>query len=215
MGLWTGWNPGLQYVLFDIKGSLPEKSKERILPELNLISLAESIEEQEKKEKEPPLVRISTPICYDDAFPDVCNPLSECGSELLMNLTDDSWSLKKCAEYQHFVVSSFRAIELRTTLARSTNSGYTVVVSPTGKVLQDLPLFEEAAGLFKIPIYPKKRTTYEKLGNWLPHILFLIILFVTVREWVFRNEEPEAVSQRKIKTGKKKRKGAKSKKSGK
>ena len=215
MGLWTGWNPGLQYVLFDIKGRLPEKTRERILPEMNLISLAESLEEQKEKEREPPLVRISTPICYDDAFPDVCSPLSECGSELLMNLTDDSWSMKKCSEYQHFVVSSFRAIELRTTLARSTNSGYTVVVSPTGKVIQDLPLFEETAGLFKIPIYPKKRTTYERLGNWLPHILFIIILSVTIKEWIFRNEEPEARSQRKIKMKKKKRKDGKSKKSGK
>ncbi len=190
----SGWHPGLQYVFYDIQGRHPE---ERPLREVNVISLEESLEQQVKKEEARPVVRVSTPICYDDAFPDVCTPLFKNGSELLMNLTDDSWSQKKCAEYQHFVASAFRAIELRTTLARSTNSGYTSVVLPTGKILADLPLFSETAGFFKIPIYRRTRTTYSILGNWLPKLLLAVLLALGAREWLRLGEPSEARSERK------------------
>lgn len=204
----TGWHPGNQYVYYDIKGSYPD---EKIIPPVNVITLKDSAEEQKKKEKEKPLIRISTPICYDDSFPDVCTPMFLNGSELLINLTDDSWSMQKSSEYQHFVVSSFRAIELRIPLARSTNSGYSCVISPTGKVLFDMPLFEECAGFYNIPVYERKKTIYSSLGSWLPWAirLSLIVLFFFERERLY---EPEDVpSERKIKKGKRKT-GSKKKK---
>lgn len=209
LGLPTGWHPGLQYVLYDIKCRYPE---EKQIPEVNVISLKDSFDEQKEKENESPFVRISTPICYDDSFPDVCTPLSKNGSEILMNLTDNSWSGTETAEYQHFVVSSFRAIELRTTLARSTNSGYSVVVSPSGKILGDLPLFEEASGFFKIPVFKRESTVYSRLGNWLPHTLVIFALFTGILEWLKKDENPEVPSERKkLKAGKTKKSGKKAK----
>ncbi|TYT76798.1 hypothetical protein [Treponema phagedenis] len=37
------------------------------------------------------------------------------------------------AEYQHYAVAMYRTIELRTSMIRSTNSGYTVAINPYGK----------------------------------------------------------------------------------
>ena len=198
----TGWHPGNQYVYYDIKGSAP---KNKVIPPVSVINLNDSAEQQKAKEKEPPLVRVSTPICYDDSFPDVCIPMFKNGSELLINLTDDSWSQQITSEYQHFVVSSFRAIELRTTLARSTNSGYSCVISPKGEILFDMPLFEEKAGYYNIPVYAHKKTVYSILGSWLPWLFRLVFILVAVKEYLERNIPEEPLSERSLKKKRKKK----------
>ena len=131
------------------------------------------------KDGEP--VTFTTPICFEDAFPGVCRQLFLQGSELFINITNDSWSLTKSAEYQHFVISSFRAQEFRTTLVRSTNGGYTVVVDPVGNIIAELPLFESASIQVEVPIYEREITVYALLGDWLPYLLILCIFLYYLR----------------------------------
>ena len=121
-------------------------------------------------------VTISIPICFEDAFPMVCRALFRAGSEVFVNITNDSWSMTNSAEFQHFAIASFRAIEFRTTLIRSTNSGYSVVVNPKGQVIADMPLFEEAALYTSVPIYQRQVTVYCMFGNWLPALCFILVL---------------------------------------
>lgn len=200
IGISAGWTPGDQYVYFDIPAHAPHQNEKSAV---KIISLAGS--PNDSAAAETPYVRVSTPICFDDAFPDVCRPLVENGSELFMNITDDSWSKTKSSEYQHFAVAVYRAIELRTTLARSTNSGYSVVVNPKGTVLADMPLFEESALFYKIPIYKKKTTVYLAAGNWLPHTAALLVIAFEVLQFLFRAVSPEVPSERK-KSAKQKKK---------
>lgn len=130
--------------------------------------------------KDGTIINFATPICFEDAFPRLCASLHNLGSELLINLTDDSWSQTKSAEYQHFVVASYRSIELRTTLVRSTNSGYSCIVDPKGMVTADLPLFT-AAGLYKdVPIYEYKTTFYARFKDWLPILSYITIILCAV-----------------------------------
>lgn len=201
IGISAGWATGNQYVYFDVPAS-PPPAKKNISKTIyldssgNLLTRTESNKPYQKRFYGPgprpfidpaddtsdplfsPRVRFSAPICFGDAFPDVCRPLVNYGSELFMNITDDSWSKTRSSEYQHFVIAAFRAIELRTTLARSTNSGVSVVVDRNGVILDTLPLFEACAGFFKIPIYKRVRTTYLKLGNWLPNLCLLLVVLV-------------------------------------
>ncbi|MBQ0166079.1 MAG: apolipoprotein N-acyltransferase [Treponema sp.] len=123
-------------------------------------------------------VHFSAPVCFEDAFPSVCRQLFLAGSEVFMNITNDSWSLKKSAEYQHYIMSSFRALEFRTTLVRTTNGGYTTVTGPNGTILTDLPLFEEASVLAEVPIFEREITTYAELGDWIPVVAFVILLLL-------------------------------------
>ena len=120
------------------------------------------------------------------------------GTELFVNITDDSWSQKKSSEYQHFVVSSYRAIETRTTMARSTNSGYSVVIDPTGKIIHDMPLFEATSSFFQIPVYQRKQTTYMTFVNWLPKIIIVFVLIVSTLVYINLNKPLEPNSERKI-----------------
>lgn len=127
-------------------------------------------------------IHFSTPICFEDAFSSLCAHLHNLGSELIINLTDDSWSHTKSAEYQHFVVASYRSIELRTTLIRSTNSGYSCIVNPKGIVTDDLPLFTEAGLYADVPIYPYQITFYARFKDWLPSMCYLIIIgFIIIK----------------------------------
>ena len=127
-------------------------------------------------------VFFTTPICYEDAFPSLCAGLHEKGSDLLINLTNDSWSKIESAEYQHFAIAYFRAIELRTTLVRSTNGGYTCVINPKGELLNSLPLFKEGAMQVDIPIYSHKTTPYALFKDWLPLLLFIILIIYILKQ---------------------------------
>ncbi|QEK04104.1 apolipoprotein N-acyltransferase [Treponema phagedenis] len=121
-------------------------------------------------------VRFATPICYEDAFPSVCAHLHQQGSELLINLTNDSWSKTASAEYQHYAVAMYRTIELRTSMIRSTNSGYTVAINPYGKTIASLPLFVQDGFFLSMPVYPHTMTFYARYKDWLPLLLFCTFL---------------------------------------
>ncbi len=125
-------------------------------------------------------VAFTTPICFEDAFTDVCRPLFNMGSEIFINITNDSWSRMASAEYQHFIVASYLAIEYRTPLLRCANSGYSVLVEPSGRILHDLPLFKEDAMGISIPVYGHKATIYSKYGDILVHsiLIFLALMLV-------------------------------------
>ena len=189
----AGWSPGDQYVLFDVPAHNPVN---KILPAVKIVSLAQRADEQKRDEDAPPYVRFGTPICFDDTFPEVCTPIVKNGAELLMNLTDDSWSKLDSAEYQHFAVAAFRAIELRTTLARSTNAGFSAVVDPAGRIKNSMKNFTADSMFTAIPVYKRECTVYMRFGNWLPKLIFLFIIanavcvFVCVKTGRF--EEPES-----------------------
>ena len=129
-------------------------------------------------------IRFAAPICFEDAFPTLCADLHNQKSNILINLTNDSWSKTASAEYQHFAVAYFRAIELRTPLVRSTNGGFTCVVDPIGNVTASLPLFTADALSVSVPIYPYRRTFYAQWKDWLP-ALFLAIALIAAAAYRF------------------------------
>ncbi len=203
VGISAGWTPGNQYVYFDVPCRITQNFK---LPAVKDIDLTKSYEQQHLEENKPYTTRIACPICFDDAFTDIMRPLFLNGTELFINITDDSWSRKDSSELQHFVIASYRAIEYRTTLVRSSNAGYSVVVDPSGKIIADLPLFEDAALSCDIPVYKRTMTTYARFGNWLPYLC--IIIFFSCAIWSYFNFVPYDYipSERKSKKDKKKKK---------
>jgi len=122
--------------------------------------------------------RFATPICFEDAFSALVARLHDTGSNLIVNLTNDAWSKTDSAEMQHFAIASFRTIELRTTMVRSTNGGYSVVIGPDGRILDDLPLFQSASKLVRVPIYRNVKTFYARFGDWFPALAALVLLLV-------------------------------------
>ncbi|MCR4953333.1 MAG: apolipoprotein N-acyltransferase [Treponema sp.] len=177
VGISAGWSQGTQLTYFEIPCDYTSPDYEPIKKIINsTIPYSEAKAQDNKK----PTVKIAAPICFDDSFTDVIRPLFLNGAELFVNMTDDSWSKTKSSEYQHFVIASYRSIEYRTTLLRSTNSGYSVVLDPAGRILADMPLFEEAACAFDVPIYKRTMTTYARFGNWLPYLCIAIFAIYSI-----------------------------------
>jgi apolipoprotein N-acyltransferase len=118
-----------------------------------------------------------TPICFEDAFADLCRQYFLEGADLLVNLTNDSWSRKKSAQIQHWAIARIRAIENRRTLVRSTNSGVSCVVDAWGKNIEEVPQFEAAAVTVDIPIYKTGiPTIYTRFGDWFARICTLLLI---------------------------------------
>lgn len=121
------------------------------------------------------VVHFGAPICFEDAFPDVCRNFSLRGADLLINLTNISWSLTDSAEIQHWASARFRAIEARRTLVRSTNGGVSCVVGPHGEVIDSLPLFTPTARYIQVPVYRSAEPTlYVRFGDWFPLAALLL-----------------------------------------
>ena len=209
IGISAGWYPGDQYVFFEIPC---KTTKEYRLPAVKNITLTQSYQEQKDEENRPVTVKIATPICFDDSFTDIMRPLYLNGAELFVNLTDDSWSKKRSSEIQHFVISSYRAIEYRTTLVRSCNAGYSVVLNPAGKIIAEMPLFEQASITVDVPIFERKMTTYAKFGNWLPYSAIVFLVFFAIYYFFSFEHSDYIKSERKLKLNKVNKKHKKKKK---
>jgi apolipoprotein N-acyltransferase len=148
-------------------------------------------------------VSFGAPICFEDAFPDVCRQFYLRGADVLINLTNISWSRTISAEIQHWAAARFRAIESRHTLVRSTNGGVSCVVDPYGRNLVSLPLFESTARYVQVPVYdPGRMTPYIAYGDWfaLAAVLLFavsaVILMIKEFRPAFFNERAASIGQR-------------------
>lgn len=83
-------------------------------------------------------LKVAPLICYEDIVSGIGRTAIQAGAELLVNLTNDAWFGRSVAALQHHQIASFRAIETGRYLVRSTNTGFTAVVSPTGKTSASL-----------------------------------------------------------------------------
>jgi apolipoprotein N-acyltransferase len=127
------------------------------------------------------MLRFGAPICFEDAFPDLCREFSLRDADLLVNLTNISWSLTDSAEIQHWASARFRAIESRRALLRSTNGGVSCLVGPRGEVMKELPLFAPASCYVEVPIYRSASPTlYVRWGDWFPRAALLLSAALTI-----------------------------------
>lgn len=181
VGFSNGWTPGNRLRLFDFEASESPEADQPLYTDISQEEAAD-LEGAQKAN-----VRTAIPICFEDAFPDTCGPMFQAGAELFLNLTDDSWSKTKSAEYQHFAVAAFRAVEYRTTLARSTNAGFTAVVDDKGRVISSIPLFEDGYLCAEIPIFARRATVYSVFGNWFAlAVLFALFALALAKAYELR-----------------------------
>ncbi len=135
---------------------------------------------------EHPLMRFSTPICYEDVFPDYVRRFVLAGAEVLANISNDYWSLAEVQAKQHFVAGMFRAVENRRPVIRTTSSGLTGYVDEMGRIKATAPYFEEVAIVTDVVIRENQpRTFYTRAGDFFPFVsaggLVLMLLGAVVK----------------------------------
>lgn len=126
-------------------------------------------------------VHLSTPICFEDAFPALNRRFVRAGAEVLVNLTNDSWSRTVSSETQHLVAARFRSVENARPLLRSTNGGITAALDVYGRTIPGsvLPPFTEDAALVTLHLPATPATTpYTAFGDYLPVALILVLILL-------------------------------------
>ena len=121
-----------------------------------------------------PLFTFSTPICFEDSFPGDIRRFVLAGADVILNISNDFWSLTNVEAKQHYVNSLFRAVENRKTLLRSTASGVTAHVTPEGRLVERLPYYEEGYLIAEIPLETGRTSIYTRFGNWFVYLCGLI-----------------------------------------
>ena len=111
-------------------------------------------------------IKFSTPICFEDTFGYLTRKFIRRGAEVIVNLTNDSWSYSTASMMQHMAMSVFRATENKRSVVRSTNGGLTCIISPNGKILYRLPTFTEGYLVGNVPIYTEEDTLYTRFGDY-------------------------------------------------
>lgn len=116
-----------------------------------------------------PRFTFATPICFEDVFPQEVRAFARAGAEVIVNITNDYWSLNPLAAQQHFVAAMFRTVELRRPMVRATASGVTSHVDAFGRIVDQSPQYVEAYLIADVDVPAEPRTTlFMYLGDWVP-----------------------------------------------
>ncbi len=122
-----------------------------------------------------------TSICYEDAFGEE-SAFRMGDAAFLVNVTNDGWFGKTVEPYQHMQMARMRALETGRYLLRATNNGLTAIVDPSGKIVQQAPLFQVAT-LTGLITPMSGMPPYAKFGDlpviWTLSLILLGMLIVS------------------------------------
>jgi apolipoprotein N-acyltransferase len=125
-------------------------------------------------------------ICFESAFPSITRALRREGADLLAVVTNDAWFGRRSATWQHYHMARFRAIESGTYLVRAATTGFTAVLDPCGRVVQEAPLFHRTLLVADVARLPRP-TLYTRLGDVVAWACALAILGLLV---AWRRQRP-------------------------
>ena len=124
--------------------------------------------------------RLSTSICYEDILPEAFRHGVEADTDLLVNLTSDSWFQGSTGPALHLTVARMRAVEHRRYLLRATTTGETALVGPTGRTVWTLPSGAPASGVAQ-GRWLAATTAFERFGNWPWFVAPMLVLVMSLR----------------------------------
>jgi len=123
--------------------------------------------------------KYSSLICFEIVFADLTRKMAQADVDFIVNITNDAWFYRSAGTYQHGVMTKFRAIEIRKQIFRAANTGYTMIVSPTGEMLQSTELFEKTIMSGNI-LLQKDKTFFTKYFHLFPLVLILVFVSMLV-----------------------------------
>ncbi len=113
-------------------------------------------------------------ICFEVLYPYYIRRSVRQGAQVLINISNDSWFEQSSMPALHLQSSVMRSIETRRFLLRTSNSGISAIVSPTGVVMgnSSLGTQEVVQGTF---MFLETRTFYVRFGDWVLIVAAIII----------------------------------------
>jgi apolipoprotein N-acyltransferase len=135
-------------------------------------------------------MRVATPICFEDVFSDHVRRFVLRDVDLILNMSNDYWSLSPVEGRQHGLLSLFRAVENQRPLLRTTSSGYTVYIDATGQIQPGaVEPYREGYVIASVPLPENSLTIYTRWGDWFPIAALIFVsafLISLVISWSMR-----------------------------
>jgi apolipoprotein N-acyltransferase len=123
---------------------------------------------------------LSVNICYEDIFPGQIRSLMRGARDrrppdVMINLTNDSWYGKSTEPIEHLALASFRSIEHRRSLVRSTNTGISAFVDPVGRIVTRSGIWTRETLVDRAPMM-QGSPLYALWGDWVGWVCALLSL---------------------------------------
>src|SRR5205085_1137562 len=119
--------------------------------------------------------KIAPAICYESIYGEYMSRYVRKGANLICVITNDGWWKKTPGHKQHMNYARLRAIETRTWVARSANTGISCFIDPYGTVFSPQSWNTAAAIKMAIPKSTKK-TFFVRNGDIVSRAMLVISL---------------------------------------
>ena len=134
-------------------------------------------------------IPISSPICFDIAFPNTVRKMNK-SSNFMINVSNDTWFGNSIGPYHHLNIARVRAIENNKWIIRSTNDGFSAIISNNGTIVDILNKGKTGIINGKINLNSDNRTIFSKYGYVVSYlIVFLLIIFQIYQVYSFKKNE--------------------------
>ena len=98
------------------------------------------------------VVPVGCAVCYESVYGEYYTDYIRKGARAMTIITNDAWWGNTPGYRQHLSYASLRAIETRRAIARCANTGISAIISPSGKVLDPSPWWEQAVITGTLPL---------------------------------------------------------------
>ncbi len=129
-------------------------------------------------------IKAAISICYEDIFPSLIRKHNIEGSNLMINITNDSWYGKGLGPLHHSILGRLRAIENRRSFYRCTATGFSTASDLTGRIINQGEVWKEQIIYSELPIYDG-RTFYSYTGDIIPFTTIVIAIFLIIYSIVY------------------------------
>ncbi|GAB4534783.1 MAG: apolipoprotein N-acyltransferase [Thermodesulfovibrionia bacterium] len=130
-----------------------------------VVAIGDFVKGKEYVVMKTPFADIGNLICYEIIFPGLVRKFVNNGANLLVTITNDAWFGRTSAPYQHFSMAIFRAVENRTPVIRSANTGISGFIDARGRIIKKGGIFKEEVLSIDVSTHVSKKTFYTRYGD--------------------------------------------------
>jgi apolipoprotein N-acyltransferase len=133
--------------------------------------------------------KIGVMICYEDIMVDFTGRLADLSPNVIINVTNDAWFGKTSEPWLHLALAVFRSVENRVSLVRSTNTGVSAFIAPTGRIEGATDLDSPETLIGEVPLMAGG-TLYGATGNLFSMALLGLLIAESLIAWRRRRSTP-------------------------
>ena len=124
--------------------------------------------------------KIASLICYEALDSHYMRAYSKQSPNLILNVTNDSWFGPWQEPEQHLALSQLRCVESRIVQVRSTNTGISAIIWPSGKITNRTEVYAPEVFAAEVPLMQMPMTVYSQFGDWWAWLLAAVVIVMAL-----------------------------------